>query len=116
MGRCISSTNNKIAVTGYTGSLTELLLPVKIGIYPVTAINASAFKNCTTLKYISIPSYVLTIGKGAFDGCTDLKIYCREYSEAEAYASSNNLTWFSRGDVNGGPGKKHVGGALAKGL
>ena len=38
----------------------------------VTSIGEKAFKNCTDLKNISLPSSITTIGEVAFEGCTGL--------------------------------------------
>ena len=43
-------------------------------------IGAGAFKNCTSLKEIVIPSTVTKIDESAFDGCEDIVI---TYAEAE---------------------------------
>lgn len=56
----------KILVS-YIGSDTELSLPNGI-----TAIDESAFSNCTGLTSITIPDSVTSIGNSAFSGCTGL--------------------------------------------
>jgi hypothetical protein len=42
-------------------------------VYKVTGIADNAFKNCTSLKKITISKYVTKIGKGAFQNCKKLK-------------------------------------------
>ena len=41
-------------------------------VHSVTAIGANAFKDCTSLTSVTIPSSVTTIGDAAFYGCTSL--------------------------------------------
>ena len=41
-------------------------------VYPVTAIDLAAFRDCTSLTSISIPSSISAIGEHAFTGCTAL--------------------------------------------
>ena len=50
----------------------------------------NSFLNCTSLTSINIPSSTHIQG-GAFDGCTNLKIYCEQGSYAETYAKTNNI-------------------------
>lgn len=52
--------------------------------YSVTSIGDCAFKGCTSLTSITIPTSVTTIGKNAFEGCTSLTII--------SIPSPNNLT------------------------
>ena len=59
-------------ITGFTGTATELYIPSTIDGYTVTKIGDSAFKNCTSLTSVTIPSSVTAIGQSAFRGCTSL--------------------------------------------
>ena len=76
------------AITGYTGSDTELTLPfyyetVNINSQnytieketgsEVNAVGEFAFQDCTSLSSIVIPREVLEIGMGAFYNCTNLQ-------------------------------------------
>ena len=67
-------TNNEVAITAYFGVDDDVVIPDKIENYPVTSIGASAFSYCMTLKSVTIPSTVKSIGKDAFLECDDLSI------------------------------------------
>ena len=62
-----------VMITGYTGDLSEVVIPETIEDYPVTNLGSSAFKDCTTLTNITIPANVTSIGVETFVGCTNLK-------------------------------------------
>ena len=57
----------------YSGDVT---IPATISyndtVYPVTAIDQSAFRDCYALTSVSIPASVNAIGELAFAGCTAL--------------------------------------------
>lgn len=57
--------------------------------YPVRHISSEAFKNCTELTSISIPSSVNMIDGSAFKGCTGLASIVVDYSNP-VYDSRNN--------------------------
>lgn len=59
-------------VTGYVGGNTVVVIPDTLDGAAVTAISSGAFKDKTTVKAISVPDTVTTIGKGAFEGCKSL--------------------------------------------
>ena len=61
-----------VTVTGYTGGELILVIPDSIEGRPVTAIAAAAFKDMSSLKAVSIPDTVTSIGKAAFEGCKNL--------------------------------------------
>jgi len=50
----------------------EIVIPAEYQGKPVTGILDNAFKDCTTVKVICVPSSVTSIGKGAFAGCKNL--------------------------------------------
>ena len=59
-------------VVGYTGELAAIQIPNIINGYTVTAIGEGAFRDCTVLESIVLPSSITEIGEGAFSGCTNL--------------------------------------------
>lgn len=63
---------NKAAITGYTGSENEIAIPETIDGYTVTAIDEFAFFMNTVLTGITIPSTVEVIDDYAFFHCTSL--------------------------------------------
>ncbi len=67
-------TSGKATITGFNSSYAgPLSIPSTLGGYPVTAINSSAFENCTSLTSVTIPDSVTCIGKYyVFLNCTAL--------------------------------------------
>ena len=62
-----------ITVTAYNGMGKELVIPAKIGGYPVTAIDTYAFFMHETLEIVVLPDSLSVIGDGAFSNCEKLK-------------------------------------------
>ena len=67
-----SEDNNKITITKYIGSQTQIELPSSIGGKQVVAIGNNAFYWCTDLTKITISDEITNIGNHAFDSCTSL--------------------------------------------
>lgn len=65
--------NPEMAVCQTVSYKGQLTLPTTVEYnhktYPLTAIEANCFKNCTELESITIPSAVKTMGNSAFTGC-----------------------------------------------
>lgn len=59
-------------VVGYTGTLTELLIPDKYLGKAVTSIRSSAFIGNSSITYVFIPNSVTNIGNKAFKNCEKL--------------------------------------------
>lgn len=59
-------------IVGYNGSATELVIPSTLGGYLVTEIGGYAFKNCGSLKSVTIPNSVTEIISSAFFGTSSL--------------------------------------------
>ena len=99
-----ASVTNGIAICGYSGTNTEIVISEKInGIDvvlisqnafrgnttitsvtisdSVTSIGNYAFSGCRSLTSVTIPDSVTSIASYAFDGCTGLTIYCEAASK-----------------------------------
>ncbi len=64
--------DGEITITGYTGGELIVVIPDTIEDKPVTAIAGNAFAGKGTLKAVSVPATVRSIGKDAFKGCESL--------------------------------------------
>lgn len=62
-----------LEITGYDGEVEELVIPRKIGSYQIKSISDNAFKDCSTLKSVTIPVGVTDVGDYAFLNCNNLK-------------------------------------------
>ncbi|MDR0856539.1 MAG: collagen-like protein [Clostridiales bacterium] len=60
------------AITGYTGTATEVVIPGRYYGKQITSIASQAFYNCGGITSITIPASVTGIGEGAFSGCSGL--------------------------------------------
>ncbi|MBQ8134195.1 MAG: leucine-rich repeat protein [Clostridia bacterium] len=60
-------------ITKYIGSASKVVIPDNIDGKKVTDVYTGAFKNCTSVTEVTIPSGVITISEYAFSGCTNLK-------------------------------------------
>jgi len=59
-------------LVSYTGNETAVILPDSLNGYTVKSIAANAFKNNKTLVGVMLPATAVTLGSGAFYGCTAL--------------------------------------------
>ena len=62
-----------VAVTGYTGTNTEVNIPRTIGGKTIVEIANNAFENNTTVTKVIVPSTVTEIGVAAFQNTSNLK-------------------------------------------
>ena len=61
-----------IAITGYTGSHKDIVIPSEIGGVPVTSIDYSAFRDQSSITSVIIPEGVTSISRYAFYNCANL--------------------------------------------
>ena len=66
------SQDDLLLITGFDGSVSEVVIPAEIDGLPVLAIEDSVFENCTELTSVTIPEGIMTIGEYAFANCTGL--------------------------------------------
>ena len=64
--------NERVTITGYNGTRSNLIIPGEIKGYRVTSIGGSAFEGCSSLTSINIPDGVTSIGDWTFNGCSSL--------------------------------------------
>ena len=65
--------NEKVVITGYTGSDKNLTIPAEIDGKSVIKIDYGAFWNCKNLTNITMPCKIKTIYGQSFLGCIALK-------------------------------------------
>ena len=59
-------------LTGYTGGETVVVIPDTLGGLPVTAVAEGAFRDMGSLRALSLPDTVRSVGLGALQGCRSL--------------------------------------------
>lgn len=62
-----------IEIKKYNGTSDEVNVPAEIDGYKVTCIGWSAFKNCNSLRRVTLPDTVTSVGKWAFVECKNLR-------------------------------------------
>ncbi len=91
----LNSTEDGYILTdaGTAVGLDKIIIPAIYNDKPVVAIDANAFKDYTTLKTITIPESISSIGANAFDGCTALQTVRYIGTEAEWLEVTKDATW-----------------------
>ena len=95
----VISDGGYISITKYIGNKQSVTIPSMINNYPVKTIAQTAFKNCTTVEYVYIPSTIVGIGLNeiddpikveadAFGGCSNLNTV--EIDSNNQYYTNNN--------------------------
>ena len=69
------NSDKTVTITKYTGRESNVNIPQSIGGKSVREIGAYAFKDCTSIKSVSIPKSIRTINGNAFIGCTNLQSF-----------------------------------------
>ncbi len=104
-----------IEITKYNGSDSEVVIPTEINGKPVTAIGEVAFYDCTSLKSVTIPMSVTSIGDRAFsckkivvigsrsamltaEPIPGLTIYGYDKSYAQTFANDKGFTFVVIGE------------------
>ena len=67
------ASNGRAIIRKYKGAGGTVEIPATLGGYPVTGMKMQAFIECTSLKSVSMPESMTSIGNGAFAGCTGLE-------------------------------------------
>lgn len=67
------TTRDGVSIFGHSGEPRDLVLPAEINGVPVAAVEESAFRGSATLRSITIPEGVTTIGFYAFEGAANLE-------------------------------------------
>ena len=62
--------NDFLSITGYKGSETNLEIPSAINGDSVRVIDREAFEGCQSIKTVTIPDSIISIGMYAFCNCT----------------------------------------------
>ncbi|MGN0995532.1 MAG: leucine-rich repeat protein, partial [Candidatus Ventricola sp.] len=75
-----------LAITGFSGSSAQVIIPPQIGGRAVTVIHEYAFGSCGVLEEVTVPDSITTIGYGAFRGCASLR-------QATLPASVSSIDW-----------------------
>lgn len=72
-GLTYSVQSDGATVVSYSGSKSNLSIPASIDGVPVTAVGNAAFRGCSVLTDITLPSGITYIGHKAFADCPNLK-------------------------------------------
>ncbi len=81
---CLIATESKTLISGCKNSVIA-------SDGSVTAIAGGAFYGYTMLESIIIPECVTAVNKGAFDGCSNLIIYCEAESQPDGWSEDWNF-------------------------
>ncbi|MBR4766136.1 MAG: leucine-rich repeat protein, partial [Clostridia bacterium] len=85
--------NGAVTITGlsnpsYSG---DVVIPELLEGYSVNSISNNAFKNCSGITSVSIPSTVITIGESAFSNCNSI---------TAVYYQSSLTDWCNKISIN----------------
>lgn len=89
------------AVAGYSGESTEIIILDTHNGKKVTKIKESAFKNCSFVVNIEMPSSISQIGEGAFSGCSSLESMTLPFIGSRAGVTSADFYQYPFGYIFG---------------
>ncbi len=73
----ISFSKMQVEIDGYNGTSTDIEIPKTVNFggdeYSIVAIGDEAFKDCSILKSVTIPSTIKSVGDDAFSNCSSLE-------------------------------------------
>ena len=73
----ISFSKMQVEIDGYNGTCTDIEIPKTVSFgsdeYAIVAIGDEAFRDCSNLKSVTIPSTITSIGDDAFQNCISLE-------------------------------------------
>ncbi|MEG2541282.1 MAG: leucine-rich repeat protein, partial [Clostridia bacterium] len=72
-GMTFTNDGTSATLTKYTGTAQYVVIPETYNNYPVTAIGESAFREIYSIKSVTLPSSLITIGNYAFFQCYSLE-------------------------------------------
>ena len=91
--------NGTLAVTGYHGESSEVVIPEKLHFKRVTVIAKEAFKNNDSIRNVILPYYVTSIEESAFEDCDRLILVLMSENVHrignKAFSSCDNLAAIS---------------------
>ena len=83
-----SVTGTEAAITGYTGSGGNVVVPDTIDGYKITGIGSSAFANNTLITSVTLGKNIKEIRNNAFSSCTHLESVTMSYNSTVEYTAS----------------------------
>lgn len=86
-----TSSGGGVTITKYKGSDSYLDIPSQLGGKPVTKIGDWAFRDCTTLRSVTVPQGVTRIERNAFWQCSNLENI--DLPSSLTYISFNAFSW-----------------------
>lgn len=79
-------------ITKYKGTDSKIIIPEKLGGYPVKTLSTYVFKNCTKLTHVYLPTHVTSVTGQTFAECRSLAAI--EVAEGHtAYTSENGVLY-----------------------
>ena len=66
--------SGSVTITGFANPsyIGDVEIPELIEGYPVTSISSYAFKNCSSITSVTLPTSITSINNWAFEGCSEI--------------------------------------------